>query len=129
MNKKGGEYERERTCSASPWTTVTQKPRWKIRFNKQNPKGNKSTWKDVAITASKVPGETCTDPTCGYRYPPECQQFKSEVCSYGVKCVFLHLGKNLQPNRKSKKTELEGGQSIDRNGAKRGEVALCISGY
>ena len=128
MSKKGGEHERERTCSASPWTTVTQKPRWKIRFNKQNPKGNKSTWKDVAITASKVPGETCTDPTCGYRYPPECQQFKSEVCSYGVKCVFLHLGKNLQPNRKSKKQNWKA-VKVSIEMVRNEEKVRCVSRY
>ena len=55
----------------------------------------------------------CTNPSCGYRHPPECQNYISQIgCRYGKNCYFRHVELAEKPNKKSKKRGANGSVAV-----------------
>ena len=51
----------------------------------------------------------CTTPSCDYRHPPECQDYKTHSgCKFGELCVLTHKEEDSLPNKKQKMTVGEG---------------------
>ena len=60
---------------------------------------------------NKIPCQwrNCTNPSCSYRHPVECQNYISQIgCRYGKTCFFRHVELAEKPNKKSKKRGANG---------------------
>ena len=59
---------------------------------------------------NKIPCQcrNCTNPSCSYRHPPECQNYISQIgCRYGKTCFFDMFELAEKPKKKSKKQRCE----------------------
>ena len=51
--------------------------------------------------------------SCGFRHPPVCLTFKSEIgCSYGKRCLYRHVDAEEKPSKRSKKEGTQGAVAI-----------------
>ena len=71
-------------------------------------KGKSSDEKDgkSVDNRKKIPCQwrNCTNPSCGYRHPPECQNYISQIgCIYGKTCFFDMLSWRRNPTRSRRK--------------------------
>ena len=84
--------KKERTSSPAPNSKATK-----------DGKGKSSDEKDGKSfdNRNNIPCQcrNCTNPSCSYRHPPECQNCISQIgCRYGKTCFFRHLAE--KPNKK-----------------------------
>ena len=60
-----------------------------------------------------MPMQVCKKPSCKFRHPPVCQNYKSEKgCIHGQKCFFRHVEAEEKPNKRSKKGGAKGSVAI-----------------
>ena len=76
-------------------------------------KGKSSDEKDGKSVdkRNKIPCQwrNCTNPSCSYKHPPECQNYISQIgCRYGKTCFFRHVELAEKPNKKSKTSGANG---------------------
>ena len=76
-------------------------------------KGKSSDEKDGKSfdNGNKIPCQwrNSTNPSCGHRHPPECQNYISQRgCRYGKNMFFRHVELAEKPNKKSKKRGANG---------------------
>ena len=58
----------------------------------------------------------CTNPSCSYWHPPECQRFKTKLgCTFGDKCALTHREVEELPSRKPKKNGERSSAAILKN--------------
>ena len=49
--------------------------------------------------------QKCNKSSCGYRHPPVCVSYMSEIgCSYGKRCRYRHINAAETPSNRSKKS-------------------------
>ena len=74
--------QKERTSSPAPNSKATKDGKGKS----SDEKDGKSVDKRNKITCQ---WRNCTNPSCSYRHPPECQNYISQIgCRYGKTCFF-----------------------------------------
>ena len=67
----------------------------------------------------------CTDPSCDYWNPPECQHHKTEAgCKFDDKCVFKHTEIDKQPSKKVEEKWWKGLVSLSKKSLQLGCVSL-----
>ena len=94
--------QKERTSSPAPNSKATKDGKGKSSDEND---GN-SVDKRNKITCQ---WRNCTNPSCSYRHPPECQNYISQIgCRYGKTCFFRHVELAEKPNKKSKKRGANG---------------------
>ena len=55
----------------------------------------------------------CNRSSCGFRHPPVCVNYKSEIgCSYGKRCQYRHVDAEEKPSKRSKKESTQGAVAI-----------------
>ena len=94
--------QKERTSSPAPNSKATKDGKGKS----SDEKDGKSFDKRIKIPCQ---WRNCTNPSCSYRHPPECQNYISQIgCRYGKTCFFRHVELAEKPNKKSKKRGANG---------------------
>ena len=94
--------QKERTSSPAPISKATKDGKGKSSDEKDGKSFDKR---------NKIPCQwrNCPNPSCGYRHPPECQNYISQMgCRYGKTCFFRHVELAEKPNKKSKKRGANG---------------------
>ena len=89
--------QKERTSSPAPNSKATKDGKGKSSDEKDGKSFDKR---------NKIPCQwrNCTNPSCGYRHPPECQNYISQIgCSYGKICFFDMLSWRKSPTRSRRK--------------------------
>ena len=68
---------------------------------------------DKRIRIPCVWGAKCNKSSRGYRHPPVCVNYKSEIgCSYGKRCQKRHVDAEEKPSKRSKKNGTQGAVAI-----------------
>ena len=89
--------QKERTSSLGPNSKATKDGKGKSSDEKDGKSFDKR---------NKIPCQwrNCTNPSCGYRHPPECQNYISQIgCRYGKTCLFDMLSWRKSPTRSRRK--------------------------
>ena len=90
--------QKERTSSPAPNSKATKDGKGKSSDEKDGKSFDKR---------NKIPCQwrNCTNPSCGYRHPPVCQNYISQIgCRYGKTCFFFDmLNWRKRPTRSQRK--------------------------
>ena len=79
----------------------------------------------------KNSNETCAEPSCNCRHPPECQEIqeRKEAAVMARSVLYPHEEKSEPPEKRSKKKDGKNWKRLSCHGAERQEDRWCISGY
>ena len=74
--------------------------------SRKSPRGRESVWEVTRKTCRDDLKGKCTEPSCDFWHPPECQNYlKPSWCRFGDKCAVLHQQVEGQPSKKPRKND------------------------